>query len=161
MNTTFKSKRFLVLPLLALAACGMCKPSHAADALQDAFECRAISGKIDGALQARTVRTDGKTQTHLAPPIMFFGFPVTDVTVFREGGEDIYTSYINAPVSDVALADGQITAKQNSFYKSHDNSHGVALTFQRGTKAGHMTIDRAPDNMTTRVRCVIGTESED
>jgi hypothetical protein len=62
--------------------------------LQNAFECRGVASKIDLALQARQITTDGQTPTELDPPITVFGFKVSKVTVFRDSGEDVYASYI-------------------------------------------------------------------
>lgn len=73
-------------------------------ALQNAFECRDVAPDIDLALQARQIALDGETHTTLNPPITVLGFKVSDVTVFRDSGEDIYTAYIKDRGDAVAAA---------------------------------------------------------
>lgn len=73
-------------------------------ALQNAFECRSVSPDIDLALQARRITLDGQTHTTLNPPITVLGFKVSDVTVFRGGGEDVYAVYIKGQGAAIAAA---------------------------------------------------------
>lgn len=73
-------------------------------ALQNAFECRSVAPNIDLALQARQILLDGQTHATLNPPITVLGFKVSDVTVFRDGGEDVYTSYIKGQGAALAAA---------------------------------------------------------
>ena len=72
--------------------------------LQAAFECRGVSPDIDLALQSRRIVLDGVTHTVLNPPITVLGFKVSDVTVFRDGGEDVYAVYLTGQGAAIAAA---------------------------------------------------------
>lgn len=72
--------------------------------LQEAFECRRVAPDIDLALRARQIPLDGETHVTLNPPITVLGFKVSDVTVFRDSGEDVYTVYISGHGLAIAAA---------------------------------------------------------
>lgn len=73
-------------------------------ALQNAFECRGVAPDIDVALQARQIPLDGTTHATLHPPLSVLGFKVSDVTVFRDGGEDVYAIYVKGQGAAIAKA---------------------------------------------------------
>jgi len=72
--------------------------------LQKAFECRSVASNIDLALRTRHIAPDGQTHTTLTPPLFVLGFKVSDVTVFRDSGEDVYAVYLKDQGAAVAVA---------------------------------------------------------
>lgn len=91
------------LALLSVTSVMLAFPTHAHDTWTAAFECRGIPHGIDAALRTRGIPTDA-TEVQLKEPIHVFGFPVTRVSVFREGGEDVYRAYIRGSLAEVKAA---------------------------------------------------------
>ncbi len=101
----------LIVPLLLAATLpAFAAQTHSSQkandkVLQDAFECRAVAPNIETALASRRItQLDGETHTTLHPPITVLGFKVSDVTVFGNGGEQVYSAYVHAPKAVVDAA---------------------------------------------------------
>lgn len=62
--------------------------------LEQAFECKNINYKqFDAALKINKIPTDA-TPVALPSPVKVFGLSINKISVFREGGEDSYVSYV-------------------------------------------------------------------
>lgn len=112
----------LILGLAVTAASQAAQAAPKQAILEQALECKAINYKVfDATLSALKIPTQTGS-FNLPTPIKVFGFPVTKISIFRDGGEDRYMAFIpGADVKDVAKAANIKANPQGSYSKSIKN----------------------------------------
>lgn len=110
-----------VNPTPQLFALALLASTFYSSVLERALECQAHDGAIDDALSGTAIPTDG-TPTRLRVALQVFGYSVTNVAFFREGGEDVYTAILPAQsLSDVARR-AHLTQQEDGSYQRIDGS---------------------------------------
>lgn len=104
--------------------------------LERALECEAHDGTIDDALSAAAIPTDG-TVTTLPVAVRVFDYSVSDVSFFREGGEDVYIAILPAQsLSDVARR-ARLTQQRDGSYQRIEGNRALLAEFV-GNNAIHL-----------------------
>lgn len=108
-------------------------------ALQDALECRQLADDLDPALMRLAVPLDGSA-LHLQSPVSVYGHPARRIAVFRDGGTDLYTSWIEG-VPLQQLADHAGLAPHDGFYEKSTAIGSLTLTADGDAAMLRCTVD--------------------
>jgi len=122
--------------------------AKAAQMLEQALSCATLGksfGAAESALQQAGWRSDqGVTPVQLAQPLKVFGLGTQKIAVSRDGGEQVYRSYLPG----VSL---QQAVKAASLKLGKDRK-----TYGRLTKLGVLTVDT--ENGETTLTCTVDSE---
>ncbi len=128
----------LLLALAATAATAAPPAPAPQDVLRSALECREIPDGIDAALTALNIPFDA-ARTSIAP-LQIHGSETREVSVFREGGTDLYTSYFAINAIDTLVERAALTRQDDG-------------SFLGKTTLGEISLELEGDH--ARMRCTV------
>lgn len=131
----------MLLTLFVLGAAVIAAPSPptSSDALQNALECRSVDDGLDAELVARSVPFDA-TLTTLASAVRIYGISTAEVSVFREGGTDLYTSYFPLEAAPLLARHAGLVAQSDGSYTGTTPLGDLALEVDAGKARLRCTV---------------------